>query len=176
MPNPFLLGDPPFWSRPSYNEWNAGTILEYRKKDNVPVHPHVILMTMQGGIGKEDSMLIGELIPIITALRKRAHQPLMSEDEEEDLVDMDDRAPETIPEAIEAISRLPLAYEEETRFPILLVSLLGPQHGRLFYACMNGRKLVIRQSKLYSFEKKDTAPWDFFSRFILSRPLEEPSL
>lgn len=25
----------------------------------------------------------------------------------------------------------------------------------------------------HSFERKDTAPWDFFSRFILSRPLKE---
>lgn len=67
------------------------------------------------------------------------------------------------------------AFEKEERFPVLMISLLGPQHGRLFYACMDGERLVIRQSKLCSFERKDTAPWDFLSRFILSRPLGESS-
>jgi hypothetical protein len=54
-----------------------------------------------------------------------------------------------------------------------MISLLGPQHGRLFYACMNDGDLVIRQSRLFSFEKKATAPWDFFTRVIISRPLKE---
>lgn len=33
-----------------------------------------------------------------------------------------------------------------------MVSFLGPQHARLFYAHMEGITLVIRQSKLYSLK------------------------
>ncbi|KAI9934901.1 hypothetical protein ASPWEDRAFT_175623 [Aspergillus wentii DTO 134E9] len=64
-------------------------------------------------------------------------------------------------------------YENERRFPVLMLSFLGPQHGRIFYACMDDEALVIRQSKLYSFEKGDSPPWDFFTRILRSSPEEE---
>jgi hypothetical protein len=167
----------PAWRRTfprhPFKQWlDYQTVLEYRKKNNIPVHPHLILMTMQSSIGREDSILLGELAPIITAMRNRAFQPLTTEGEEDDLFTTYTDTPEDLPEAL---SSLPLAFAKETRFPVLLVSLLGSQHGRLFYACMDGQTLVIRQSKLYSFEKKDTAPWEFFSRLILSAPLKELS-
>lgn len=54
-----------------------------------------------------------------------------------------------------------------------MVSLVGPQHGRIYYACMDGLEMVIRQSSLFSFEKRETAPWDFFARILLSNPLQE---
>lgn len=63
-------------------------------------------------------------------------------------------------------------FPDETRFPVLMLSFVGPQHGRLFYACMNGEIIVIRQSKLYSSEQQTTAPLDLFARLLLSRPLK----
>jgi hypothetical protein len=54
-----------------------------------------------------------------------------------------------------------------------MVSVVGPQHARILYACMDGRDMVIRQSKLYSFEKRLAAPWDLFARILLSSPLLE---
>jgi hypothetical protein len=54
-----------------------------------------------------------------------------------------------------------------------MVSAVGPQLGFFFHACMDGRDVVIRQSPLYSFEKRETAHWDFFSRILLSSPLLE---
>jgi hypothetical protein len=38
---------------------------------------------------------------------------------------------------------------------------------------MDGRDIVIRQSQLYSFEKRLAAPWDLFARILLSSPLLE---
>jgi hypothetical protein len=38
---------------------------------------------------------------------------------------------------------------------------------------MDGLDVVIRQSSLYNFEKRETAPWDLFSRILLSQPLLE---
>ncbi|BCR92298.1 uncharacterized protein ACHE_80198S [Aspergillus chevalieri] len=55
-------------------------------------------------------------------------------------------------------------------FPVLLLSYIGPQHGRLFCASLNEKQLVIRQSRIYSFETQAVAPLDFFSRVLLSRP------
>lgn len=62
----------------------------------------------------------------------------------------------------EELLNLNLNSQKKKCFPILLLSYVGPQHGRLFYASLNHRQLVIRQSKLYSSEKKATAPLDFF--------------
>jgi hypothetical protein len=54
-----------------------------------------------------------------------------------------------------------------------MVSLVGPQHGRIYYACMDRFNVVIRQSPLFSFEKRETGPWDFFAKILLSYPLQE---
>lgn len=64
-------------------------------------------------------------------------------------------------------------FPKENRFPVLMLSYVGPQHGKLFYACMNGQQLVVWQSKLYSFECRATVPLDLFARFLLSSPLRE---
>jgi hypothetical protein len=51
-----------------------------------------------------------------------------------------------------------------------MISSVAPQHARIYYACMDDDELVIRQSKIYSFEKKDTALWDLFASILLSGP------
>ena len=112
-------------------------------------------------------MQIGELASIIVAMDNRLKQPMAyGEEDEENMF-------EKYSENRKEIRLRQRAFVKEERFPVLMASLLGPQRGRLFYASMDGEKLVIRQSKLYSFERMDTAPWDFFARFLLSRPLKE---
>lgn len=107
-------------------------------------------------------MLYGELNPIISAMQARANQPRVPEEDEESLFE---------PTFAESdLARYPLEFETEQHFPVLMLSFLGPQHGRLFYACMHDGWLVIRQSKLYSFERRADAPVDLFTRFLLSRP------
>ncbi|KAK2767595.1 hypothetical protein FQN54_003753 [Arachnomyces sp. PD_36] len=174
VPNPFLLLNPcpgNMWPPPE-SRWSLETTLEslpnpQNPDNNMTAHPHLILMTILGGNGKEGSILAGELASIIVTMYNRLHQPeTYGEEDEEDLMENAKYA--------EARSRK-RAFPTEGRFPILLISLMGPQHARLSYACMDDAELVIRQSKLYSFEVGDTAPWDFFSRFALSRPLTESS-
>ncbi|KAL1968691.1 hypothetical protein VTN77DRAFT_1517 [Rasamsonia byssochlamydoides] len=62
---------------------------------------------------------------------------------------------------------------------ILMLSLMGPQHGRLLQAHLadthlasNGHEtLVIRCSKVHSFERQADAPFELFYRYLLSTPV-----
>lgn len=54
-----------------------------------------------------------------------------------------------------------------------MISCVGPQHGRILYAYMEGFRLMIRQSPIYSFETRDVDVLDIFSTHLLSRPVEE---
>ncbi|KAF9894866.1 hypothetical protein FE257_004487 [Aspergillus nanangensis] len=102
-------------------------------------------------------------------MNTRALQPKLSEEEAERLEEEqnDPLKPSTFKYP------LPVTLEHEHRFPVLLISCQGPQHARILYSCMGGDTLVIRQSKLYSFEKQITAPWDLFTRWMLSHPKKE---
>lgn len=52
-----------------------------------------------------------------------------------------------------------------------MVSFLGTDV-RLLFAYMDADTLVIRQSKLYSFEQPETAPWDLFAHWLVGTPVE----
>lgn len=57
-----------------------------------------------------------------------------------------------------------------------MLSCVAPQHARIYYACMDGMdglEVANRQSKLFSFEKGENAPCDYFARILASRRLEE---
>lgn len=54
-----------------------------------------------------------------------------------------------------------------------MVSVIGIQHARIFYACMDGLNVVIRQSRIWSLEKKDEEVLDFLAGMLLSAPLDE---
>lgn len=96
-------------------------------------------------------------------MQNRAKQPIAKNEEEAD-------------ELFNMIDKLRLRYHDERRFPIeerfpvLLLSFVGPQHGRMSYACMDRDQMVIRQSRLYGFEREESAPLDLFARFLLSLP------
>lgn len=66
-----------------------------------------------------------------------------------------------------------LAFPQEKRFPVVMLSFMGPQHGRILYAFMDGEQLVLRQSRLFSFERKANAPFALFQRILLSHPIAE---
>ncbi|KAL1968919.1 hypothetical protein VTN77DRAFT_1280 [Rasamsonia byssochlamydoides] len=53
--------------------------------------------------------------------------------------------------------------------PVLMVSFIGYQHGRIIHAHQNrDRKLVLQYSPPYSFERKKTALFKPFYRVMLS--------
>ncbi|KAK2755039.1 hypothetical protein FQN54_006567 [Arachnomyces sp. PD_36] len=172
LPNPFLLrGIPRDQSLPRENTWICQTVLESLpdpenpENNNMTANPHVTLMNVLACDGNEDSIQIGELASIVVAMNNRLCQPeTYGEEDEENLFDNASRS------EIRARKR---AFPQEKRFPVLMISLMGPQHARLSYACMDGKTLMILQSRLYSFEVEADAPSDFFARFILSRPLTE---
>jgi hypothetical protein len=90
----------------------------------------------------------------------------MIENDDEDDEDDEDEEPQP---------RSPPEYyfKHEQRFPVLMVSCVAPQHARIYYACMDGSDIVIRQSRLFKFEKGRSAPINLFARFLASRRLEE---
>lgn len=119
-------------------------------------------------------MLIGELAPVVSAMRKRAYQPLVSmEGRGRAFRDGRLESPRRYVGDHQPVAACLLRKSRDSRSYLCLS--WDPDTGGFFYSCMNGPTLVIRQSKLYSFERKDTAPWEFFSRLILSSPLEELS-
>ncbi|PYI09398.1 hypothetical protein BO78DRAFT_415675 [Aspergillus sclerotiicarbonarius CBS 121057] len=169
FPNPFLLGSGLYGAYPTlYDRWRLGLMLEPDMVDGHRMYPHVTLGIAQSHNGQESSMLFGELAPLISAMRNRAIQPQVTDDEDEQEA--------LFIENSESIMQMPGEFKDEQRFPVLLLSLLGPQHGRMFYACMDDNELVIRQSRLYSFERMETAPFDLFVRVAMCRPLSTAQL
>lgn len=143
--------------------------MEYRKQEETLEHPpsHIILVTVNACDGSDDKILPGEVAAIVTAIRNRLKQPNVDGYDDERKEALFDQVRDNPSDA----GRLPPSFATEARFPVLMVSFLGPQHGRMFYASMDGGELVIQQSRLYSFEKKNTAPWDIFTCWLLGRPL-----
>ncbi|GLB16446.1 hypothetical protein AtubIFM61612_006294 [Aspergillus tubingensis] len=130
--------------------------------DNGKVYPHLAFHLLEVKVARKDTILYSELSAIIEAMKGRANQRLVdSESVREELDECDGSGKEAHP----------YLFDNEENFPVLLVSCVLPQHARLFMACMSQRKLVIRQSKLYSFERKEEAPVDLFARVYLSKPL-----
>lgn len=128
-------------------------------KDNP--YPHVTVSAYQPIHGTEDYSLWRTCYLDFSNVRPRQPAKMKDEDEWEELYDMSE----------EELSCYDLTFPKEKCFPVLLLSYIGLQHGRLFCASLNGKHLVIRQSGIYSFETKAIAPLDFFSRVLLSRPV-----
>ncbi|RDW76673.1 uncharacterized protein DSM5745_06665 [Aspergillus mulundensis] len=155
------------------NHWMT-YICEYVKEPEGVQMPHAVLLAHQSCNGHDGSIALGELVAIITIMRNRASQPRVWDENEEDEDDaFDDGYQDPNPKECPGLDLkdTEVLFPDERRFPVLMASLVGPQHGRLYYACMDGLDIVIRQSKLYSFEKKDDALLNFFSCFLLSEPI-----
>lgn len=92
-------------------------------------------------------------------MRSRAFQPRVYESEQESLFDG------------QPFDHMPRVFGSERQFPVLLVSFIGPQHGRVTYACVeSGQHLVNRQSRLCRFERLADAPFELFAGFLLNKP------
>ncbi|GKZ97607.1 hypothetical protein AnigIFM59636_000994 [Aspergillus niger] len=146
----------------SYNSsWTARCLVE-PCPDDVKVYPNLAFHVLGDKVSNEDSILYSELSAIVEAMKGRANQRRVdSERGREELDECDGRGKEAYP----------YLFSDEEYFPILVVSCVAPQHARVFTACMCQHKLLIRQSKLHSFERKSYAPVDFFARLLLSKPL-----
>ncbi|PKY04385.1 hypothetical protein P168DRAFT_327343 [Aspergillus campestris IBT 28561] len=74
---------------------------------------------------------------IVTAMRCRAYQPATF-DEDAILVGDAEQSQNGEPEPD---CEDKLAFKDEKRFPVMMVSLVGPQHVRALYACMDAKRL-----------------------------------
>ncbi|OJI82572.1 hypothetical protein ASPTUDRAFT_30645 [Aspergillus tubingensis CBS 134.48] len=130
-------------------------------------YPHIALHLVEKREARENSILFSEFSTLIKAMRGRAYQPRIdSESKRKDSYNRDEAG-----EDYRDILPRPwlLTFPDEEIFPVLLISCVLPQHARIFAACMYQGKLVIRQSKLYSFEWRDKAPVELFTRVFLSK-------
>ncbi|KAB8207554.1 hypothetical protein BDV34DRAFT_234201 [Aspergillus parasiticus] len=160
VPHQFLLGAGLHCYYPSSrNFWSAGPILEPESSGD-HIYPHTTLVVTQDCEGSNDSMLFGELAAIISSMHNRARQPQVPDEDRESMFD-----------APYKIAQYDLQFPDEVHFPVIIISFVGPQHGRIFCSYMNGGELIIHQSKLYSFERKESAPFDLFASFALSQPV-----
>ncbi|KAL4780255.1 hypothetical protein BJX76DRAFT_361032 [Aspergillus varians] len=60
------------------------------------------------------------------------------------------------------------AFSKFDILPILIVSYIGPKHGRILQAHHNGEEMVLQYSPLMSFEKEETAAVSLFVRYKVS--------
>ncbi|KAJ9197747.1 hypothetical protein DTO164E3_5601 [Paecilomyces variotii] len=156
-PDPFLWGG----GLDSGNVWfwRTHTILEAPKENGYPTRPHITMTTTVDRVGQDNSIFYEELIPLVCAMRNRADQPKIPPQEWESAFELWDETYDG-----------KLVFEREKTFPILMLSFLGPQHARVFYARIKDDEVIIGQSKLYSFERKDNANIELFARLLLSAP------
>ncbi|PLB49015.1 hypothetical protein P170DRAFT_475343 [Aspergillus steynii IBT 23096] len=166
IPNPFFYLFDGFFRYPSrQGSSTAAMTLEPAWENNRPVYPHVIITTTHNFSGNDDSMLWGELAPLVEAVYSRANQPLVTDMEEMERLDT---------KGARDFPGKPRAFGGEKKFPDLMLSFLNNQHGRVFYAHMEERQLMVYQSRLYSFQTRDDATVELFVQFLLSSPLSVP--
>lgn len=104
---------------------------------------------------------------LIAGMQHRAKQRIIDdEDEQKSLFECD------FPEDYvrKKIEQYDLEYPDEKHFPVLLLSCIGPQHARDFYACIDGNTLLIQQSELFDFRTLDLGTLDLFAHLLLSSP------
>ncbi|KAE8401782.1 hypothetical protein BDV37DRAFT_253948 [Aspergillus pseudonomiae] len=165
FPNPFLRCCPRIgWCPPIGGHWDIWFFIEYEKQ-NASSLPHIAVGASQPVNARDNFILYGELAVILTVMRGRANQPKAeSEEEMENIHDMRR-------EELEAACWKSPAFPNEQKFPLLLFSFVGPQHARILCASMDQTRLIVRMSKLYSFERKEEAPLELFTSWLFSRPV-----
>ncbi|RDK37516.1 hypothetical protein M752DRAFT_308893 [Aspergillus phoenicis ATCC 13157] len=156
------------WPYSGRGWWEVCYVLEPEPM-NGKGYPHLALHLLDRTVAHEDS-IFSEFSALVIAMRGRVHQPKIdSESEREELYEHEDAGEEYtnfLPMSCSAM------FPDEEIFPVLLISCVLPQHARIFAACIHQGKLVIRQSKLYSFQWRDKAPVELFTRLFLSSPVD----
>ncbi|PYI11707.1 hypothetical protein BO78DRAFT_382375 [Aspergillus sclerotiicarbonarius CBS 121057] len=143
--------------------WDTDLILEPEARDG-NIYPHLIIQGIQTKDGQSGAILYSELAILLNALRNRASQlKIEDEDEQERMSNLSREEREK--------QGYDFVFPEERIFPVLLLSYVGPQHGRIFYACLEGLQVKIYQSRLYRFEKQNDAPVELFTKFLMSSPI-----
>ncbi|KAE8362392.1 hypothetical protein BDV27DRAFT_166272 [Aspergillus caelatus] len=168
FPNPFLRCCPDIgWHPPHGGHWEINFFLEPEKQNASPL-PHIAVGSSQPVNARDNSILYGELAVILAVMHGRVNQPKV--ESEEEMASLFD----TQQGVFEKICHENPAFPNEQTFPLLLFSFVGPQHARILCASMNQRQLMVRMSKLYSFERKEEAPLELFTSWLFSRPVVEP--
>ncbi|OJJ75367.1 hypothetical protein ASPBRDRAFT_101824, partial [Aspergillus brasiliensis CBS 101740] len=159
-PDPFLMYDVQIgWCPSTGGYWVARFFLE------TSLLPHIAVVADQPANARDGSILCGELTVIVSVMRSRVMQPKAeSKEEEEGLFNLN-------PVQVEELCQESPAFPSEQEFPVLLLSFVGPQHARILCASMNGKQLIIRMSKIYSFEREEDAPIDLFMSWLFARPV-----
>ncbi|KAL4790277.1 hypothetical protein BDV19DRAFT_394222 [Aspergillus venezuelensis] len=126
----------------------------------------------QASNSTEGKITQGELTSIVTAMRNRSRQSAefdmekaLGDSEDEDLAYSEDRK--------RIRKHEDYMFADETRFPIIMISLLGPQNARIIYAYMDSRQLFLRMSSLMDFSSGDTARMELVGGVLLSSMLKE---
>ncbi|OJJ94847.1 hypothetical protein ASPACDRAFT_1860536 [Aspergillus aculeatus ATCC 16872] len=165
LPSPFFLDLYDVGYYADRTRWTVKCYVEPDKyKDQV--FPHLTLLAYQPKEGRENALLHGELVALVSAMRSRAFQlKVDTEAEQELLMDADEYDVQDLKLSY------PYLFPEEETFPTLLISAVGPRNARIIYGCMEGRQLVVRQSRLYSFARGEEAPVELFAALRLSRPV-----
>jgi len=117
----------------NHRSWEVARIFAY--SDENPKPPHIILLAVQDNMALADRILLGELAPILTAIRNRNKQK---------------------------------EFKKQGQVPVLMVSFLGPQSGRIFHAKILDDTVSIEQSCLFDFTTLMKDSWGIFMRIILS--------
>ncbi|KAG2411616.1 hypothetical protein HFD88_009172 [Aspergillus terreus] len=166
--NPLYLSVYPKVPEERKREWHSQFL---HTEQELPRHAPGFRKTMQNCVGHDGSLQYCEIASLLTSMHARAFQRDIPEDDlhPEDCDDTDGL--QKFEHNPERLQKYAFAFKEECCFPILMVSFLGTD-ARLLFAYMDADTLVIRQSKLYSFEQPETAPWDLFARWLVGTPVE----
>ncbi|RDW70917.1 uncharacterized protein DSM5745_08428 [Aspergillus mulundensis] len=105
-------------------------------------------------------------------MRGRSRQ---SKSWEEQLYEDEDNYDDTESDNDVVLDESDLLHRYERRFPVLMVSFVGPPSARINYACMSGRDIKIYQSRMYSLEERNDDLMEFLAGILLSKPLNERS-
>lgn len=109
---------------PTGIQWET-YIYEYSesKPDGSTVNPHLILLSAQSCIGVDNTISLGELTTIVTAMRCRAYQPAVF-DEDAVLVGDVEQSEDGNPKPDDERK---LAFKDEKRFPVCYLSIFNAE-------------------------------------------------
>lgn len=131
QPNPFSLGPDPGGIYPDGQYWLVQSIMETMvAADSERAHPLLAIQTCQSCDGKEDSILLGELFILICAMRNRANQRRV-DDEDEQMALWDDPSPSNL-------EKYDFEFPDERHFPVLLAVLRWASAWSLLL-CLHGQ-------------------------------------
>ncbi|OJZ92933.1 hypothetical protein ASPFODRAFT_202684 [Aspergillus luchuensis CBS 106.47] len=167
-PHPFVLSARAYGFFPNFEDgWKIDLCLEPDRRIKSAL-PHIMLTASQPAQAREGSILYGELAVIASVMHDRAIQPEVGSEEEMEKLGKLSRT--DLEELDEVLNEKAPAFPNEQKFPLLLLSLVNPKHARILCAYMSDDLLVVKMSKIYSFEEKESAPIGLFLSWLFASP------